>query len=244
MKVIPKLLRFSLLLTLTFVLHASCDAQTVLLERHTDRDTVQPTFGPNLKHYVHFYLGMGFIVGPSDADMPIKYGNSLELNAGWRYKYRLNQRFAVGADLGIRWQWFTLKQDSAKILPTPQHFKRETFTPGFVDLNPFVRINVDKLRGNSLGKYLDLGVGVSLTLQKRYVQVDNEPHSVRVNTTRTKLDWFAPFQSVAFARFGFNWLIIYANYRLTPFFREDKMKSYFGGAAQLPALSVGLQVKI
>jgi len=213
------------------------------LDKHTDQDTVQSDWGPNRKHYLRLYMGFGFIVGASDDDMPVKYGNSVEFPIGLRYKYRLNQRFSVGADLGFRVQWYRLKQDSSKKLPTPVQYDRELFNPGYVELHPYLRINLDKHRGNVIGKFIDLGAGLSIPVQKRYVQeYKEEPNGFRVLKTYRRLDFYESLQAHAYMRVGVKWFIVYAHYRLTPMFDESKMKSYFGGAAQLPNLSMGVQV--
>src|SRR5688572_29727495 len=104
----------------------NASAQNVLLAQDVAKDSIQEKFGPNLKHYTHFYLGYGFVVGPSENQgSQVKYPSSHEWVIGLRYKYKVGEVYALGLDLALTPQVFHLKQQKKKTLPTTIQYENE-----------------------------------------------------------------------------------------------------------------------
>src|SRR5262245_43844960 len=74
--------KFILLTIVLFISPLKNFSQTVLLREDRDHDTVQETFGPNLKDYAHIILGYGLVFGESGKEFPVKGGSSNEFHVG------------------------------------------------------------------------------------------------------------------------------------------------------------------
>jgi hypothetical protein len=92
----PTLVKISILFLFLIVLVPSLDAQTVLLKRETERDTIERKFGKNKKFYAGLFLGYGFVVGKETPGLPIQYGSSSELVLGIWGKRKLFGRNGFG----------------------------------------------------------------------------------------------------------------------------------------------------
>ncbi len=99
-------------------------AQEPLLEEYVYEDTIRSAYGPNLKHYLYSYVGYALVAGSSEVGMPVKYGNAGSVIWGLKYKYRLNNTFALGLGLSYTAQYFPLKQDSSKTFPNKVHHEK------------------------------------------------------------------------------------------------------------------------
>src|SRR5688500_2386900 len=95
-------------------------AQRILLEQDVSGDSIMETYGPNRKHFGHFYMGFGFVAGPAEASSSdVDYFKSHEVLFGYRYKYRVSNFYALGFETTFGTQTFEIKQHAGKGLPSP-----------------------------------------------------------------------------------------------------------------------------
>ena len=77
-------------------------------------DTSKHTFDHKMKDA---YIGLGFVLGNSNAGAAVKYGESREFIIGTGLGYRFVKWNGIGVDIYYKSTGFFLSQDSTKILP-------------------------------------------------------------------------------------------------------------------------------
>jgi hypothetical protein len=232
-------------------------AQNVLLAQDVAKDSIPEKFGPNLKHYTHFYLGYGFVVGPSEnKGSQVKYPASHEWVIGLRYKYKVGEVYALGFDLALTPQVFKLKQQEGKTLPATTLYKSEKLKFTNLGLAFYNRFNWDK-RGNYMGNFVDLGVyGNWLATQARIYEDDNIYGLVgplsgvkTVKVRESGLKYVSDFNYGALVRVGFNRYVFYGTYRISDLFDSGYSvlnpdgSNYFA-FPELPRFTLGFQLSL
>lgn len=235
----------------------NASAQNVLLAQDVAKDSIPEKFGPNLKHYTHFYLGYGFVVGPSEnKGSQVKYPSSHEWVIGLRYKYKVGEVYALGFDLAFTPQVFHLKQQESKILPTPTLYEYEKLKFNNLGLAFYNRFNWDK-RGNYVGNFVDLGVYGNWLAGAAHVYGDNEIFGLTspfsgvksVKVRESGLKYVADFNYGALVRLGFNRYVFYGSYRISDLFDSGYSvltpdgSNYFD-FPELPRYTIGFQLSM
>jgi hypothetical protein len=220
--------------------------QTVILERDIiAQDTVVDEYGKNKKHFIHGLVGLGFIIGPSSPGIPMQYGNSMYFHFGGTYKHKIDNHRSLGTDLLLQFAWYRLKQDSSKRFPNTTLNRRERYSIPVLTWNLFGRWNFDKVRGDNLGRYVDVGIGSNLVYRATHQTKNPDPITGgNIEILREELDYIAPFYWTAFTRVGYYGIQLYLCYRITPVFRPQRVQRIYGQRMDLADWSIGLQVKI
>lgn len=225
-----------LLLIIIAVTFFDMAAQTVVLERSvTPIDSADNDFGPNQKHFVHNYIGMGVIFGSDEPGASVKFPNSLDFMLGLRYKLKLSNTFSTGFDLEFNSLDYHIKQEPGKMIPDTVLHDKEKITLYNIQANIFGRINFGE-RGDFMGNFIDLGAGYALNVSRVHSYIDDLPTGERKEVAIHKINFVNKTIPSAFVRFGWNRFIIYGRYRL-----GEIMKSPY---PDLPKLSAGLQIGI
>ena len=216
-------------------------SQTVLMEENVKHDTIPPKWGKNLKHYGNFYIGYGFFADPSNKGAKIKYGNSGEMLVGFRYKYKICNYYALGADLGLGFISYNLKDDEEKVLPDIVNHDKEKINFSNLKLQVYQRINFDR-RGNSLGKYLDLGAYGGWNFGTKHYFKD-KPDGTSFNiieVTEKRLDYIEDLSYGIITRVGSNNWSVFAIYRLSDLFKKTELIPV--KYPELPKLVIGVEI--
>lgn len=239
----PILAKISLLFLFLIVFMSSLDAQTVLLKRETERDTIERKFGKNKKFYAGLLLGYGFVVGKETQGLPIQYGNASELVIGVWGKRKLNSHFSIVPELAFRAQWFRIAQNNSKVIPDSVHYELERYTFPTFNANAYIRYNFKAHKGNHFGTYLDIGAGINLPFWERHRRVIDDKISGNEVVVITKdLAYVHPVQVTANVRLGYRRWCVYSTYRLTDIFKQDKGKEIFKQKIDLPPVMLGTMV--
>ncbi|MEX1190233.1 MAG: outer membrane beta-barrel protein [Bacteroidia bacterium] len=208
--------RVFIVLMLCGVSMFSLNAQRVIIEESNVSDTLAPKSGPNYKHYLHPFISLGSNVLPGENGALTKPGLD-DFSFGFRYKLRIAEPLAVGFDLAYNNTVFRMKQTGSKNTPDTLLYDAQRMEFHSARLGAYIRINYGR-RGNSLGKYVDLGAyseyNFAHTLFTKSTLTDGSV--IRIN--RSKLDYYQPITYGLQARIGFNKIILYGNYRLSPIF--------------------------
>lgn len=213
-------------------------AQEYLLSIEQAVDSLEPKKGKNRTHYIHLYAGYGFILGSADEGAATVPGSSREFIYGLRYKRKFSNIFSGGLDLLYKFQAYRLVQDSLKRIPTPLLNDRERMIFHAASMMTYFRINFKALRGDKLGKYLDLGaygdyIFAHILFQKN--QLDNGVIS-RNRTTRHR--YFNRFNYGTLLRVGGDRFCIYGTYRISDMFYPSLEMP------EMPRITVGLQLNL
>ena len=218
-------------------------AQKVLLEQHVQKDSVLPSFGPNLKHFMYFDIGYGFVAGNSSFGSEIDYGRSTSFLFGLRYKRKISNYYSLGFSLDYFNILYRLKQDSSKILPDKNLHNKEILKTNNFSLEFYNRINFDK-RGNFMGKYIDLGFYGNLPFSSSHQYSDDKikPNAGKTKVINTELKYLSTLNYGLSGRIGFNRLVFYATYRLSDIFKKSVGNEYVVRFNELPRGLVGIQL--
>lgn len=230
-----KFLKIIAVSTLVLLVNSSF-AQEILISEDVKSDTIQPEKGPNLKHYKHLYWGISFPFVTNEDVAYTQAGLSAITDFGLRFKRKLNKTFSVGTDFSFNWASYRIKQDEFKSIPDSTEHKREKFMINSISPDLYARINFGR-RGNSIGTYLDLGAYGSLNVKRAYFTYDKIDGEI-IKTTTSRLKYMEKYAYGLLARIGTNNLALTAKYRLSKPFTEES------GFAELPKLSVGLEIGV
>lgn len=224
-------------------------AQDVLLEENPEENySSEENFGPNQTHFIHTYINLGFAASNSEGDgANILYGASHEINYGIRYKLRLAEFLALGADIGYNYSVFYMKQEEGKLIPETELHKKEKFKLQKASASVFFRINYGK-RGNIIGKYFDLGgygsYSYSVTRQYTDMYQSTIPYLDHEYTifTEKNLNYFEKINYGAIFRIGFDKFSLYGKYRVSNLFTQDFKTGV--SSSELPRIEAGVELSI
>jgi hypothetical protein len=210
-------------------------SQDILLQQNVKSDSIRPTYGPNLRNYLHGYFGLGFPLFTNETVKYTKPGVSSSFNLGLRYKRRITNYLAVGLELGIDATSYKLKQTDPKTIPDTIINVKEKFLISTLMSSGYVRINVGR-RGNYIGNYVDLGAYGGWNFQKKHKTTNENEDGEKVRLSTTRLKYVENFSYGLLTRFGISRYTLTAHYRLSNIFKA----SY--GMPELPRLIVGVEI--
>jgi len=224
------------LFTILLILLASRTfSQEILLEQNVLADSVKPGRGPNLKNFVHPYVGLGFPLYTSEEISYTKTGSSTRFDFGLRYKRKFCNTFAMGMDLGLNTTGYKIKQNDGKTMPDTLINKKEKFQLGTATVAVFARINVGR-RGNYIGNYLDIGAYGSWNMAKKHKTTNKNGEGEKIRVLTTRLTYFEEYSYGLLGRIGTNRYALTASYRLSDIFKSSYTMP------ELPRLIVGVEV--
>ncbi len=212
-------------------------AQTKILDvEQGEKDAGR--FGQNLKHFVHIYMGGGFIAGASEPGAPLKYTSSGSGLYGIRYKMKISNAYAWGYEIFYNATSYGLKQDSTKIIPYVILHDKESYNTGALGLMLYNRFNFYGVRGNAIGYYMDIGISGEWNIRRNTFSKDKLPGGLIIETTTRKIPYINPLASHVILRVGYQHVSFTGAYRITNFF----FSSYH--YPQMPKLILGLEIGI
>ena len=210
-------------------------AQEVILEEKVDSEKKEKKKGANKRNFDHLYFGLKYPMPPNNEGSEVIFHKSPVWEFGYRYKFRVSNHYAIGANISYECRRFRLDQVDSKITPNSDLFDEEMLRSRSFNLGLYNRINFDKRRGNKVGNFLDLGAYggyITSTIHRTEIEEDNAEHV----STYKKLEYMEKLKYGVFANIGFGRYVVTANYRLSNVFKEDS------GYPEMPALFVGLQM--
>jgi hypothetical protein len=236
----------SLLIFLVIFTLISSSAQSVLIEENVKKyDLDKPTYGPNLRHFTHFYIGYGFIVDkPRGNGIQIQHDWSHTLIVGYRYKLKIFNFLAIGTDFNYYYMVYYLKQNSSKTVPNSILHDKEKLKFNNLGAEAWLRINFGR-RGNYMGNFMDFGAFYNWGFSAKHFYQDRvddktNPYMAKViRVTNRDLNYVEPFNYGVRARIGFNRFVIAGTYRLSNLFTQDFRDNV--ADVELPRFSIGLQ---
>ncbi len=194
-------------------------------------------------HETSFFAGLGFMVPDYSSDYYTALGgNSLNIDAGWQYRYSLSRRFSIGGTL--QYSYYNYRMRDAASDPifmeevighpiNPDDIDKQMYRTHNAAAGVYTRFYIVPTRwhSNNDGMYLDLGIQGDFAFSKYY----------KINTHSSGKDKyhdnyaFNPFMASAYVRLGWEWFAVVARYRLTDAFNSKALPM------DLPPLSIGIQ---
>lgn len=224
------------LITLVFFLFSMMAfSQDVLLEQNVDSHAAKPTYGPNLRNFFHWYVGLGFPVATAGDQNYTKPVASADLNFGIRYKLRFTNFLALGCDLGVTSTAYKIKQDDSKTVPDTRLNDKEKIQLNTLLGDAWVRINVGR-RGNYIGNYLDIGAYGGWNFMKKHKTLNTNADNEKVKVSTTRLNYVEDLSYGLMARLGTNRYALTARYRSSDIFVPQ------ANLPELPRLVLGVEL--
>jgi hypothetical protein len=209
-------------------------AQEIMVSEPEAIDSSVARYGPNRRHYGHFFVNFGSSIDAGDAGARIVQPRLDQFSFGYRYKLRLFQHLALGIDAALTNFDYRLQQKDGKILPNSDLHDKERMLFTVLNGGAYMRINVGR-RGNQLGNYLDLGGYGGITMSHTHFTKDKLPDGSTVRIRRNRLDYYQLFNYGLTARLGFKKIILFSRYRLSDMFYADK------NLPELPRITAGIE---
>ncbi len=218
-------------------------AQTVLMEE--DSYYEKPSFGLNYRHYVHSYIGIDFFsVNPIEEQLSIKYGLSRTFSFGYRYKLKITNWLATGADIKYSSTRYSLANTFTPF-ENISEIKHNSDAIKFGTLGPeiYLRLNFGR-RGNSIGKFVDIGAYINGLIFSQHIYKENinsNPYQASTTkVTNSQLDYLENYYYGAKLRFGYKQFVLSFDYRYSDLFKSEIKNEL--GIKELPRFSIGLQI--
>lgn len=217
-------------------------SQTVLLEKNVKDNAYSLSKGPNMKKFSHIYFAYEFYASnPDNKGAEIIYGLSTCINIGYRFKFKIVEFYSIGFNANYNFQKYVIKQEAEKIFPNSNLHDKEKIRFNNAGIEFYNRINAGK-RGNTIGKYLDIGLygkwafAINHFIKDKVVDENNKAELVI--TKYSNLMYTERLLYGFSARLGINRLAISAEYRLSDLFKKEY---HF---PELPRFSIGLELAL
>ncbi len=213
-------------------------AQKQIIHHNLRQDTLKINTGPNAKKFGYFTFFFGGIIPDSKIIEP---ANSHEIGISRISKRKLNKNFSLGYDWGFSYRNYRIHDTTYYPFPPMAKLEKERIYVRNLHLKPWVRITLGS-RGNTLGKYIDLGAyGEWSFLRTHYYKFSvpkGTPHGVEGEYLLRKQKWFLPLNYGVMARIGIKKWSIYGTYRISNMFSSN---IFF---KELPRTTVGITYAI
>jgi hypothetical protein len=203
----------------------------VLLSRNVDTTGKISKFGPNRLFFIHAFGQFGAMPFPQVYGAQTNWW-SCSVAYGLRMKLKLFYWNALVMDLAYRYDRYSIRQDTPKLLPlSPDHHVRERISIQNFSVTLCDRINFRR-RGNVLGTWIDLGVFADNVFRSTNVFVDrhydsNSPsgRSFKSKTTIAHLPYIEKINYGVTFRCGGEFTSFFVQYRLNPIFNYDSLNN-------------------
>jgi hypothetical protein len=193
--------------------------------------------GPNSNYFSHVYYGIKFPMPPQNEGSEVMIGRSYGMEFGYRNKIRVGNFYSLGFNFAYAFNRYRMAQVDEKITPDDDIFDKQSLRNNEWRAGFYNRFNFDLKRGNTMGKYLDIGVYGTYHFYNK-VKTETEIENTTTINIHRKLDYVEPWGYGVFANIGFGSFVITGEYRLSNYFKEDS------GFPELPPLTIGLQFGI
>ena len=243
-----------LVLFIIAISHSFSSAQDIdiVVEDVLIEDTVPSKWGQNQRHFGHLYGSFGFVIRGGDHYTSTDYGLSNRFGFGYRYKLKVNKRYAIGADLGLSFsnyrkkiEYYTYNLDMETSINKIRY--------KLLSLELYQRINFGK-RKNKIDYYVDLGFyGGYLFSTKSIIKRKHlGGYYADVKTVTKDLDYILNYTYGISARIVINKWSAFAKYRVSNISHSQSFYPYehiYSGNisndfSKLPRLIIGVEYSL
>jgi hypothetical protein len=230
-------------------IHNPCMSQINLLHKQPYQQLNKEDEGPNTRNWWSSYLQFGFLVPIANQDsLGVKENfSNMMFETGWRYKFKMNEFLSTGLDFGYNYQEFNIRQSANKnLLSLNIQNDKQLIRMHAITAGGYIRINFGK-RGNIVGKYLDIAGNIQYSFRDEMLIRNEVEPSVGIPSETVKnvfihLPFVRDVHYFGTARFGWNFVSIFAKYRLSEFFSPVTYLNGDRTLPNLPSLQVGIEI--
>ncbi len=212
-----------------------------------EKDTVKEyNYGKHKKGYRtyfdEFYIGYGQVMNTSEETyMPVYFGNSYNLEIGWKYFHRPAKFYAIGTSFRYTSNSFRLTPEAVEQSggffpeadgePYRQFFRTDNLGTSLIN-------RVYLYSGRSARPvFLEFGAYADYAFSKRY-KVKSRIDGDKVKSKYRDGSKFNPVEAGLNGGIGYKDIMIFAKYRMTNYFNKDYSMN------ELPRWSVGVQFNL
>jgi hypothetical protein len=212
-------------------------SQKVLLGKKVPETFEPGLWGPNLRHYGHLFGSMSILSGKSKDESLMNPVLSHALDIGYRYKFKIFNYYALGADITASAYSYRLIAGNPVPGVVDKLMEKEKFRFTTTGISFFQRINFDR-RGNFIGKYLDLGVFANYIFYSKhiYTYIPEDELVGKIKVTEKHLTYLNDGFYGVFGRLGTNNLALIFKYRVSDIFGSSRQ--------EFTPYQIGLEVSI
>lgn len=218
------------------------NAQTVLLKETVPEDfsKTDEGYGPNRKFFTYPYMSYGvnadLYTHKDEMVMGIKPLSSPSLNFGTKYLVNFSSFSAFVFDFNAGFNQYKLRDNqSSTLIDTTAILRSAKFQTYSLGSELALRFNFKPKRGNSLGKYIDLG-GYIDWLWGRQFRSNYEGALANYNITAHRINSLAKYQWGLTAKYGGGVIAFFARYRLSDLLIQPD------NILELPRTTIGISI--
>ncbi len=209
-------------------------AQSTLLQEDPGAEKNQPTNGPNLKNFKHFYVSFGLVDAIKEDYADFEFGKSNEITIGQRYKRKITNWYSVGITAEFAITNYHVNPDSLQFLNS----NKELIRTNNLGIGLYNRFNYGR-RGNRIGKFVEFGLYGQWAMNIKEVYDYDYFNSARAKLKVVNPDYYNRLNYGFNAAVGFNRYVLTFRYRLSELVKNSQAP-YQG----VPPIVFGLQIGI
>lgn len=234
--------RINIVIIAVLLASAQCLAQKVLIEEQPDINKTATNWGPNRKHFIQTTAYTGIFLPVGENLLNLKTAQSQSWGITIQYKRRFSQVFSLVAGATYNSDRFSFDTNQASFINSSQEYSKEYLKLQTVGYNERIRLNLNRRRGNHLGKYIDIGFFSEFLVASKHIGIipgdENIDNFKSVKTTESGLNYLQPFHYGIIVQFGINNISLYYKGKLTEWFSDTTI------AGILPAHQIGINYAI
>ncbi len=240
-----KILKITLIVLSIFI-YSKTTAQDTIVHQNVEKITKvyeKTNYGPNSTHYIYTYQALNFFTPAIyENQYQINYVKSIDFYYGITYKLKLTNWFSNGLSIFYNLQNINLKKQLATGYSAQM---KDKIILNNLGAEYFWRFSLAK-HGNTIGKYIDLGIWGKYNFNNRYIIKTQQNNSLYSSNKQKQVfnntNLFAPyFYGVSF-RIGSKQFSFVAKYTLSDIFGENAKQLI--NIFDLPKLTLGIEIAI
>jgi len=180
--------------------------QEVLLDETPDTSNQKESWGPNRDNYIQFitYRGQFLPIGIGMLNTETIQNQSAGIQL--QYKRKIDNLFSGLIELTYNSDQFGLNCDNPSQINGATNYFKEQLRMYSAGINTLFRININKRRGNHLGKYMEFGLFAEYLIASNHIGyiegIDETDKFNRVKITESGLTYTKPLQYGFLIRIG------------------------------------------
>lgn len=193
-------------------------------------------YGPGEMHLFSHEISWGLFMPVTEKDNQIHVWGSNSFVYGLNYRARVLPFLGFGGNFNAHIFQHKIRQNADKFYPDSAIWDKQRLNSSAFQFTFFTRLYFTPNNDEEEGIYMDLGAFSDLILYRENFFLDRSAASGAKRTRERGLLYMNILHYGVMAKIHFNYVGVFANYRLSNYFKEYGGNLY----AELPRFSVGL----